>query len=99
MGIYVMATVVAFQSAINSGNYSLLSPALQTNLGRLYTRFDAYNNYTSLVHNWQISTASTLSDSGKRLLEIIQNRETLRSDLVSNDMTKMVSELETEKAD
>ncbi len=99
MGIYVMTTAVAFQSAINSGNYSLLSPALQTNLGRLYTRFDAYNNYTSLIHNWRISTTSALSGSRNGLLEIIEHRKTLRSDLVSNGMTKMVSQLETEKAD
>jgi hypothetical protein len=40
VGTYITISTPAFQSAINSGNFSLLIPSLQTELGNIYLTLD-----------------------------------------------------------
>lgn len=49
LGGYVLMSTPAFESAVNSGNFSLLETSLQTELGDLYLTIQNCNFYTEQI--------------------------------------------------
>ncbi len=51
-GISIMIRIPAYESSVNSGNFSLLKPSLQSILARLYLRLDRCIFYSNQVMNF-----------------------------------------------
>lgn len=96
IGIFVLGTEVAFQSAVNSGNFSLLPPDIQTRLGALYSRLEVYNTFTLQIQNWNTNIASTIGDATEAIHQIITHREQLRNDIL-HDLQLIIQELQNSR--
>src|SRR5438093_149088 len=93
IGIFIFATQVAFQSAVNSGKFSLLSAELQKDLGAIYTRFGVYNSFTDKIMNWNENPYAVQVGGTATLDPIMTERERLRAGLI-DDIKKRIPELE-----
>jgi hypothetical protein len=96
IGIFVLGTEVAFQSAVNSGNFSLLPPDIQTRLGALYSRLEVYNTFTLQIQNWNTNIGSTIGDATEAIRQIITHREQLRNDIL-HDLQLIIQELQNSR--
>ncbi len=98
-GIYITISTPAFQSAVNSGNFSLLPPLLQTELGQVYITLDECKLLNDQAENFYATgifasnPSNTLNREANRICSTFNNKI---ADL-RGELNKVIPKLESAK--
>ena len=97
-GARIHVITPAFESAVNSGNFSLLSPSLQTSLGYVYLRIRNCELYNDQIDNFYFTPmfANNTPEVNREATRLV-TKFNEHMELLRKEITEILSKLESEK--